>query len=48
MLSCILIDDVVRRIIEIGPGTELAKIDVKGAFCVIPVILLDSHLLAMD
>ena len=47
-LSYVTIDDAVRKIIEMGPGTELAKIDVKGAFRLIPVSPLDCHLLAME
>ena len=47
-LSYVTIDDAVRKIIEMGPGTELAKIDVKGAFRLIPVSPLDRHLLAME
>ena len=31
-----------------SPGTELAKTDVKGTFCLIPISPLDYHLLAME
>ena len=44
----ITVDDAIRKILELGPGTELAKIDVKGAFRLIPVNPLDRHLLAME
>ena len=47
-LSYITIDDATWKVIELGPGTELAKIDVKGAFRLIPVNPLDHHLLAME
>ena len=32
-MSYITIDVVIHKIIKLGPGTELAKIDVKGVFC---------------
>ena len=44
----ITIDNAVHKIIEFGPGTELAKIDVKDAFHLIPVSPLDHHLLTME
>ena len=47
-MSYITIDDVVRKIVQLGPGTELAKIDVKVAFCLVPVNPLDHHLLAIE
>ena len=47
-LTYITIDDAVRKIVQLGPGTELAKIDVKGAFCLVPVNPLDCHLLTME
>ena len=40
--------DAACKITELDPGTELAKINVKGAFCLIPVNPLDHHLLAME
>ena len=36
----ITIDDVVHNVIEISSRTKLAKIAVKSAFCLIPVIFL--------
>ena len=30
-------DDAIRKIITLGKGTLLAKIDIKSAFCLIPV-----------
>ena len=48
LMFYITIDDVARKIIELDSGTELAKINVEGAFCLIPVIPLDHHLLAME
>ena len=47
-MSYFTIDDAICKITELGPGTELAKIDVKGAFCLIPVNPLDCNLLAME
>ena len=44
-LSYVTIDDVVHNIIEIGSQTELTKIAVKSAFCLIPVNPLD-HLIS--
>ena len=44
----ITVDDAICKILELGPGTELTKIDVKGAFRLIPVNPLDRHLLAME
>ena len=38
----------VHKIVKLSSGTELAKIDVKGGFCLIPVSTLDCHLLAME
>ena len=37
----VTIDDVVHNVIEISSRTELAKIAVKSAFCLIPVNPLD-------
>ena len=47
-MSYITIDDAIERIVALGPGTLLAKIDVKSAFRLIPVHPADRHLLAME
>ena len=43
----ITIEDAVQKIIELGPGTRMAKIDIKNAFRLIPVHPGDRHLLGM-
>ena len=43
-MSYITTDDAVCKIEQLGPGSLLAKIDIKSAFRLIPV---DRHLLAM-
>ena len=47
-MSYITVDDAVREILDVGPGSLLAKIDIKSAFCLIPVQPADRHLLAMS
>ena len=42
------VDDAIRRIIQLGPGTLLAKIDIRNAFRLLPVHPADRHLLAME
>ena len=37
-----------KKIVQLGPGTELTEIDVKGIFCLVPVNPLDHHLLDME
>ena len=47
-LSYITIDDAIKKIIELGPNTLMAKIDIKNAFCLLPVHPADRHLLTME
>ena len=47
-LSYITIDTAIRQILSFGPGTLLAKIDIKSAFRLLPVHPADRHLLAMQ
>lgn len=47
-MSYITTDDAIRKILALGPGTLLAKIDIKSAFRLIPVHPCDRHLLAME
>ena len=47
-MSYISVDDVVQRVVSLGRGTLLAKIDIKSAFRLIPVHPADRHLLAME
>ena len=47
-LSYITIDTAIRQILDFGPGTLLAKIDIKSAFRLLPVLPADRHLLAMQ
>jgi hypothetical protein len=42
------VDDAIRKILAYGPGSLLAKIDIKSAFRLLPVHPLDRHLLAME
>ena len=46
-LRYITIDDAIDHILSMGPGTHLAKIDIKSAFRLIPVHVADRHLLGM-
>ena len=46
-LKYITIDSAIEHIKHIGHGTLLAKVDIKSAFCLLPVHPTDHHLLAM-
>ena len=48
LMSYISVDDAIHKIISLGCGTLLAKIDIKSAFRLIPVHPADRHLLAME
>ena len=41
------IDDAVKLIMQLGPGTQLAKLDIKDAYRIVPVYPDDHHLLAI-
>ena len=47
-LSYITVDDAINKILELGPNTLMAKIDIKSAFRLLPVHPADRHLLAME
>ena len=47
-MEYIKIDDAIQQVLCLGPGTLLAKIDIKSAFRLIPVHPADRHLLAME
>ena len=47
-LSYITVDDAIKKIIETGPNTLLAKVDIKHAFRLLPVHPADRHLLTME
>ena len=47
-LKYITIDDAISYIVRLGPGTHLAKIDIKSAFRLLPVHAADRHLLGMQ
>ena len=47
-LSYITVDDAITKIIETGPNTVLAKVDIKHAFRLLPIHPADRHLLAME
>ena len=46
-LSYIQVEQVGRSVLELGPGTQLAKIDIKSAYRVVPVHPDDCPLLGM-
>lgn len=41
-------DQVVDKLLGMGPGVELVKLDVKNAYRNVPVHLEDRHLLGMQ
>ena len=41
-------DDAIEKILELGPHTQLAKVDIKSAFRLLPVHPADRSLLAMQ
>ena len=47
-LSYITVDDAINSIVELGPHTLLAKVDIKSAFRLLPVHPADRNLLAME
>ena len=47
-LSYITVDDAINKILELGPNTLMAKIDIKSTFRFMPVHPADRHLLAME
>ena len=47
-LKYITIDDAINYIVRLGPGTHLAKIDIKSAFRLLPVHAADRHLLGVQ
>lgn len=46
-LSYITVNHAIHSIVKSGPNTLLAKIDIKGAFRLIPIQPVERHLLAM-
>ena len=42
-----MVDDAARIIMDLGPGSLLAKIDIAHAFCNVPVHPADRHLLGL-
>ena len=46
-LSYITVDDTIQEILQTGPGTLLAKVDIKNAFRLLPVHPADRCLLGM-
>ncbi len=47
-MKYVTIDDAIQKILTLGRGALLAKIDIKSAFRLIPVHPNDRHLLAME
>ena len=41
------VDDTVQRLLNLGPGALMAKVDLKSAFCMVPVHPADWELLGM-
>ena len=41
------IDDAIKLIMQLGPGTQLAKLDIKDAYRIVPVHPDDHHFLAI-
>ena len=46
-LSYAKVDDVVKAICQLGPGSQMAKIDIKSAYRIVPVHPTDRHLLGI-
>jgi len=46
-LTYITVNVAIEQITALGRGTLLAKVDIKRAFCLLPVHPADRHLLAM-
>ena len=46
-LSYITVDHAIYSVVQSGPNTLLAKVDIKSAFRLIPIHPADRHLLAM-
>ena len=46
-LKYVTIDDAINQIIDTGPNAPLAKVDIKHAFCLLSIHIVDCHLLAM-
>ena len=46
-LSYTRVENVVVRLLELGPGALMAKLDVKSAYRIVPVHPDDCHLLGM-
>ena len=42
------LDDALRLICHLGPGCQLVKMDLKNAYCIIPVHPDDQHLLGIS
>ena len=47
-LTYVRVEDVVRRLLQLGIGARMAKIDVKSAYRIVPVHPDDRHLLGMS
>ena len=46
-LTYVRVDDVVETLLDLGPGVELANLNVKSAYRIVPVHTEDRHLLDM-
>ena len=47
-LTYVTVDDAIAKILESGFNTLLAKVDIKHAFCLLPIHSADRHLLIME
>ena len=47
-LKYVTIDEAIKEIIQLVKGTLLAKIDIRNAFCLLPIHPADRHMLGMQ
>ena len=47
-LTYVTVDDAIAKILESGPNTLLAKVDIKHTFHLLPIHPADRHLLTME
>ena len=42
------LDNAIRLVAQLGPGTQLVKMNLKDAYCMVPVDPEDQHVLAVS
>ena len=47
-LKYIQVDDIIDKLSTMGPGTQMAKVDIQSAYRLVPVHPSDHHLLGME